>query len=133
MEGRGAGGRAGFFFMCSPESSAFQNYEQQKEFLTAMISQHISDFLSDDFTQLLNSDPRRFLEFLGVGKVNGGPEDIVYVENSRKIFGYEIDPRAFFSSHINSPKVFFFRPLISSQIAPLHFPVLEAEPHSGHL
>lgn len=68
--------------------SAFQNYEQQKNFLEKMIFPQIAEFTSEQCKGLFEGDPRKLLEFVGVGKLNGGPGDAVYVENARSIFRY---------------------------------------------
>lgn len=69
---------------------AFQNWPQQKQFLETTIFPHISEFTSESITTLLGQDPRGFLEFIGVGKLDGSAADQPYLDNSRKIYRFGI-------------------------------------------
>lgn len=53
-----------------------------------MIFPQIVEFTSEQFKGLFEGDPRKLLEFIGVGKLNGGPGDAVYVDNARSIYRY---------------------------------------------
>eukprot|EP01126_Amoeba_proteus_P049210 TRINITY_DN5740_c0_g2_i14.p1 TRINITY_DN5740_c0_g2~~TRINITY_DN5740_c0_g2_i14.p1 ORF type:complete len:607 (+),score=116.74 TRINITY_DN5740_c0_g2_i14:1437-3257(+) len=66
-------------------SNAFNNYTQQLEFLKCVLKSYILEWQSESLSRVLMDVPS-FLSFLGVGKLKGGPEDYMYLSNSRSLF-----------------------------------------------